>query len=137
MMSLPSPNTAALCSVSCMAPYHGAEGRVGRAGGAQAGLGNLPGHCIVSSDPGRGKGSCLAVAAGEELESGFTAGHSPFRCRMQIPPPLTSRRRHEGKDHHVASRRSRCFGDKVACDGRGGFDSGGHRSWSPLPMPHT
>lgn len=67
-----------------MAPYRGAVGSVGRARGAQAGLGEcrqgrgnagrareLPGHCIVSSDPGRGKGSCQAAVGGEGPESGF------------------------------------------------------------------
>lgn len=114
---------------SHVAPYRGAVGGAGRAGGARAGLGDLPGHCIVSSDPGSSKGSCGGRRGAGERVPGWSL---PLHLSNAGTSSTDLKDRGEDEDHHVAKFRSRCFGKGVVCEDRGGFGS-----WSPLAMLPT
>lgn len=106
-----------------MAPYRGALGNAGRAGGAQAGpggrgqgqagtgrargaqagLGDLPGHCIVSSDPGRGRGFLPGCSGRRGAGKRVLSWSVPLQQLNTGTSSTDLKERWEGEDDHIAN----------------------------------
>lgn len=100
-----------------------------KASSVQAGLGDLPKCCIERSNPESFLLGCGGrKRAGEQVLGWWV----PLQLLNTDASPTNLMVRRKGKDHHVASPGSRCFGDRIVYEVRGGFGI-----WSPLAVLPT